>query len=72
MRGFSPCLVHQAWLGTSKYFLYSMLLSLCAHYVWVIFSRLARHWKVEKYVRTTRRQFNVELLCYRITVRVVD
>jgi len=49
-----------------------MLLSLCGHYVWVMFSGLAQHWKVEKYVRTTRQQFNVELLYHRITVKVID
>jgi len=52
--------------------LYSMLLRLCAHCVWMMFSGEAWHWKVEEYVRTTRQQFNVESLPYRITVRVVD
>jgi len=43
----------------------------CVNICIVMFSGLAWHWKVEKYGRTTCQWFNVELLCYRITIRVL-
>ena len=70
MRGFSPCLVHHTRMRTSKYIYILCYWSLCSPWLGD-FLGLGSYWKVKEYVLTTRQQFNVQLICCWITLRVI-